>query len=97
MHTFLFPCAKIWVTPLDFQMLTSLSIGRYPIQVSYDDTWSILSNARQLLPNIESSNIKSGNVNISHLRTYLTITGDWENDITIAHAFIIFMMGHLWF
>ncbi|KAF6170105.1 hypothetical protein GIB67_025794 [Kingdonia uniflora] len=60
-HTFLFPCAEIWATPLDFTMLTSLSIGRYPTQVPYDDTWSILSNVRQLLSNIDSSNIKNGN------------------------------------
>ncbi|KAF6163490.1 hypothetical protein GIB67_029339 [Kingdonia uniflora] len=93
----MFPCAEIGVTPLDFQILTSLSIDQYPTQVSYDDAWSVLSNARQLLPNIKSSNIKSENVNISHLMTYLTITGDREDDITIAHAFIFFMMGHLWF
>ncbi|KAF6136906.1 hypothetical protein GIB67_018945 [Kingdonia uniflora] len=76
-------------------MLASLSIGRYPTQVSYDDTWSILSNARQLLLNIDSSHIKSGNVSIAHLRMYLTVETDRENDITIARAFILFMMGHL--
>ncbi|KAF6167768.1 hypothetical protein GIB67_027546 [Kingdonia uniflora] len=96
-HTFMFPCAEIGVTPLDFPILTSLSIGRYLTQVPYDDTWSILSNARQLLPNIDSSYIKSGNVSIAHLRTYLTITADREDDITIARAFILFIMGHLWF
>ncbi|KAF6151924.1 hypothetical protein GIB67_010498 [Kingdonia uniflora] len=78
-------------------MLTSLSIGRYPTQVPYDDTWSILSNAKQFLPNIDFSHIKSGNVSIAHLRTYLTIADDREDDITIAHTFILFMMGHLWF
>ncbi|KAF6155580.1 hypothetical protein GIB67_004574 [Kingdonia uniflora] len=78
-------------------MLTSLSIGQYPTQVPYDDTWSILSNARQLLRYIDSNHIKSGNVGISHLRTYLTIADDRENDITIARAFILFKMGHLWF
>ncbi|KAF6145255.1 hypothetical protein GIB67_041450 [Kingdonia uniflora] len=31
-HTFLFPFAEIGVTPLDFTMLTSLSIDRYPTQ-----------------------------------------------------------------
>ncbi|KAF6150965.1 hypothetical protein GIB67_026886 [Kingdonia uniflora] len=31
-HMFLFPCAEIGVTPFDFTMLTSLSIGRYPTQ-----------------------------------------------------------------
>ncbi|KAF6171268.1 hypothetical protein GIB67_036936 [Kingdonia uniflora] len=56
-----------------------------------------LSNARQLLPNIDSSHIKSGNVSISHLRTHLTIAADRDDDITIARIFIIFMMGHLWF
>ncbi|KAF6160432.1 hypothetical protein GIB67_019201 [Kingdonia uniflora] len=66
------------------------------IQVPYEDAWSILSNARQLLPNIKSSNIKSRDVSILDLRTYLTITGDQEDDITIARAFILFMMGHLW-
>ncbi|KAF6159496.1 hypothetical protein GIB67_032267 [Kingdonia uniflora] len=66
-------------------------------QVPYDDTWSILSNARQLLPNIDFSHIKSGNVSIAHLRMYLTITADQEDDITIACAFIFFMIGHLWF
>ncbi|KAF6171334.1 hypothetical protein GIB67_020401 [Kingdonia uniflora] len=96
-HTFLFLCAEIGVTPLDFTMLTSLSIGRYPTQVPYDDTWSILSNARQLLPNINFSHIKSGNVSIAHLRTYLTVEANRGDDITIAHPFIIFMMGHLWF
>ncbi|KAF6154669.1 hypothetical protein GIB67_000553 [Kingdonia uniflora] len=65
-------------------MLTSLLISRYPTQVPYDDAWSILSNARQLLLNIDSSNIKSGNVSISHLKTYLTIEADREDDITIA-------------
>ncbi|KAF6149728.1 hypothetical protein GIB67_017461 [Kingdonia uniflora] len=94
-HAFLFSCAEIGVTPLDFQMLTSL-FGRYPTQVPYDDAWSILSNARQLLPNTESNNIKSG-TSISHLRMYLTIAANREDDITIARAFILFMMGHLWF
>ncbi|KAF6162927.1 hypothetical protein GIB67_021076 [Kingdonia uniflora] len=78
-------------------MLKSLSIGRYPTQVPYDDAWSFLSNTRQLLPNIDFSHIKSGNVSISHLRTYLAIAADREDDITIACAFILFMMGHLWF
>ncbi|KAF6142083.1 hypothetical protein GIB67_037001 [Kingdonia uniflora] len=78
-------------------MLALLSIGRYPTQVSYDDRWSILSNTRQLLPNIDSSYIKSENVSIAHLRTYLTIVADWEDDITIARTFILFMKGHLWF
>ncbi|KAF6159060.1 hypothetical protein GIB67_032677 [Kingdonia uniflora] len=78
-------------------MLTSLSISRYSIQVPYDDAWSILSNARQLLPNIDSIHIKSGNSSISHLRTYLTMAADREDDITIARAFILFMMGYLWF
>ncbi|KAF6176151.1 hypothetical protein GIB67_023442 [Kingdonia uniflora] len=96
-HTFLFPCAEIGAIPLNFTMLTSLSIGRYLTQVPYDDTWSILSNARQLLPNIDSSHIKSGNVSIAHLRTYLTVAADRDGDITIARAFILFMMGHLWF
>ncbi|KAF6161047.1 hypothetical protein GIB67_007688 [Kingdonia uniflora] len=92
-HTFLFPCAEIGVTPLNFTMLSSLSIGRYPTKVSYDDTWSILSNARQLLPNIDYSHINSKNVSISHLRTYLTIAADREDDITIVRTFILFMMG----
>ncbi|KAF6142092.1 hypothetical protein GIB67_037010 [Kingdonia uniflora] len=67
------------------------------LTVSYDNTWSILSNARQLLPNIDSSHIKSENVSISHLRTYLTVVDDRDDDITIAYAFILFKMGHLWF
>ncbi|KAF6166644.1 hypothetical protein GIB67_005506 [Kingdonia uniflora] len=96
-HTFLFPCAEIGVTPLDFTMLTSLPIGQYSTQVPYDDAWSILSNVRQLLPNIDSSHIKSGNVSIAHLKTYLTVEIHREDDITIARAFILFMMGHLWF
>ncbi|KAF6140134.1 hypothetical protein GIB67_028940 [Kingdonia uniflora] len=96
-HTFLFPCAEIGVTPLNFTMLTSLSIGRYPTQVPYGDTWSIISNARQLLPNIDSNHIKSWSVSIVHLRTYLTVVADREDDITIARTFILFMMGHLWF
>ncbi|KAF6149098.1 hypothetical protein GIB67_038881, partial [Kingdonia uniflora] len=62
-----------------------------------DDTWSILSNARQLLPNIDFSHIKNGNVSIAHLMTYLTVATDREDDITIARAFILFMIGHLWF
>ncbi|KAF6144708.1 hypothetical protein GIB67_006200 [Kingdonia uniflora] len=78
-------------------MLKLLSIGRYPTQVPYDDTWSILSNVKQLLPNIDSSHIKSGNVSIAHLRTYLTVEADREDDIIIARTFILFMMGHLCF
>ncbi|KAF6166485.1 hypothetical protein GIB67_038222 [Kingdonia uniflora] len=78
-------------------MLTSGSIGRYPTQVPYDDTWSVLFNARQLLPNIDSGHIKSGNVSILYLRTYFTIATDREDDITIARVFILFMMGHLRF
>ncbi|KAF6153469.1 hypothetical protein GIB67_027336 [Kingdonia uniflora] len=97
MHTFIFPCVEIEITPMDFHMLTSLSIGRYPAQVPYDDAWSILSNARQLLHHIESSNTKGRNVSISHLMMYLTITNDREDDITNARSFILFMMGHLWF
>ncbi|KAF6136765.1 hypothetical protein GIB67_020087 [Kingdonia uniflora] len=96
-YTFLFPCAEIGITPLDFTILISLLISRYPTQVSYDDAWSVLSNARQLFPNINSSHIKSRNVSISHLRTYLTIEVDQGDDITIALTFILFMMGHLWF
>ncbi|KAF6175966.1 hypothetical protein GIB67_003454 [Kingdonia uniflora] len=96
-HMFLFPCMEIRVTPLDFTMLTSLSIGRYRTQVPYDDIWYILSNARQLLPNIDFSHIESGNINIAHLRTYLTVAADQEDDITIARSFILFMIGHLWF
>ncbi|KAF6169304.1 hypothetical protein GIB67_013734, partial [Kingdonia uniflora] len=65
--------------------------------VSYDDTWFILSNARQFLPNIDSNHLKSGNVSIAHLRTYLTVAADREDNITIARAFILFMMGHLRF
>ncbi|KAF6164257.1 hypothetical protein GIB67_010227, partial [Kingdonia uniflora] len=41
--------------------------------------------------------IKSGNVNIAHLRTYLTVEADREDDIIIAHAFILFMIRYLWF
>ncbi|KAF6167723.1 hypothetical protein GIB67_017218 [Kingdonia uniflora] len=78
-------------------MLTSFSIGQYPTQVSYDSAWSVLSNTRQFLLNIDSSHIKSGNVSILHLRTYLTVADDREHHITIARAFILFMMGHLWF
>ncbi|KAF6166911.1 hypothetical protein GIB67_020140 [Kingdonia uniflora] len=96
-HTFLFPCTEIEVTHLDFQMLTSLSIGRYLTQVPYDNAWSVLSKAKQMLPNIDFSHIKSGNVSISHLRTYLTIAAVRKDNITIACAFILFMMGHLWF
>ncbi|KAF6141261.1 hypothetical protein GIB67_024345 [Kingdonia uniflora] len=96
-YTFLFLCAKIGVTPLDFTMLTSLSINRYLTQVPYENAWSVLFNAIQFLPNIDSNHIKSGNVSISHLRTYLTITTDREDDIIISRAFIFFMMGHLWF
>ncbi|KAF6144000.1 hypothetical protein GIB67_017608 [Kingdonia uniflora] len=65
--------------------------------VSYDDTWSILFNARQLLPNIDFNHIKSENVSIAHLKTYLTVKANREDDITIARTFILFMMGHLWF
>ncbi|KAF6167106.1 hypothetical protein GIB67_041361 [Kingdonia uniflora] len=96
-HTFPFPCAEIGATPLDFTILTSLSIGRYPTQVPYDDTWSILFNARQLLLNIDSSHIKSENVSITHLMMYLTVAADREDYITIVRAFILFMMGYLWF
>ncbi|KAF6173497.1 hypothetical protein GIB67_027321 [Kingdonia uniflora] len=96
-HMFLFPCVEIGDTPLNFTMLISLSISRYSTQVPYDDAWSVLSNVRQLLPNIDSSYIKSGNISISHLSTYLTIAADREDNITIARDFIFFMMGHLWF
>ncbi|KAF6143190.1 hypothetical protein GIB67_035604 [Kingdonia uniflora] len=44
-----------------------------------------------------SHHIKSGNVSIAHLKTYLTVAANREDDITIARAFILFMMGHLWF
>ncbi|KAF6151253.1 hypothetical protein GIB67_002952, partial [Kingdonia uniflora] len=65
--------------------------------VPYDDAWSILSNTWQLLPNIDSSHIKSGNVSIAHFKMYLTVEINQEDDITIARAFILFMMGHLCF
>ncbi|KAF6158421.1 hypothetical protein GIB67_019460 [Kingdonia uniflora] len=96
-HTFMFPYAEIEVTPLNFTMLTSLLISRYPTQVTYDDAWSVLSNARQLLSSINSNHIKSENVIISHLKTYLTIAADRDDNITIVRAVIIFMMEHLWF
>ncbi|KAF6136648.1 hypothetical protein GIB67_016104 [Kingdonia uniflora] len=50
-----------------------------------------------IAPNIDSSHIKSGNVSIAHLKTYLTVAADREDDITSARTFILFMMGHLWF
>ncbi|KAF6151429.1 hypothetical protein GIB67_020653 [Kingdonia uniflora] len=50
-----------------------------------------------IFPNIYSSHIKSEDISISYLRMYLTITADWEDDITIARPFILFMMGHLLF
>ncbi|KAF6134333.1 hypothetical protein GIB67_005725 [Kingdonia uniflora] len=53
---------------------------------AYDQTWSDIAN-----------HIKSGNVSIAHLKTYLTVEIHREDDITIARAFILFMMGHLWF
>ncbi|KAF6164424.1 hypothetical protein GIB67_025250 [Kingdonia uniflora] len=56
------------------------------IQVPYDDTWYILSNVRQLPPNIDFSHIKSGNVSIAHLRMYLIVEADREDDITITPA-----------
>ncbi|KAF6159771.1 hypothetical protein GIB67_030029 [Kingdonia uniflora] len=96
-QSFLFSCVEIGVTSFNFQILISLSISRYSTQVPYDDAWNVLSNARQLLPNIDFSHIKSGNVNISHLRMYLTIAADRDDDITIARTFILFMLGHLWF
>ncbi|KAF6135842.1 hypothetical protein GIB67_028161 [Kingdonia uniflora] len=88
---------EIGITPMNFTMLTSLSIDKYHIQVLYDDRWSILSEVRQLFPRIESNNTKSGNVSIAHMRTYLTITNDRADDITVVRDFIIFMMGYLWF
>ncbi|KAF6134836.1 hypothetical protein GIB67_002237 [Kingdonia uniflora] len=45
----------------------------------------------------ERCHIKSGNVSILHLRTYLTVADDRKDDITIVRAFILFMMGHLKF
>ncbi|KAF6166458.1 hypothetical protein GIB67_038195, partial [Kingdonia uniflora] len=45
----------------------------------------------------ERCHIKSGNVSIAHLRMYLTAAADRDDDITIARAFIFFMMGYLWF
>ncbi|KAF6170225.1 hypothetical protein GIB67_038758 [Kingdonia uniflora] len=78
-------------------MLTSLSIGRYPTQLPYNGARSVLSNARQLLPNADFSHIKSRNVSISYLRTYLTIVANQEDNITIVRSFILFMIGHLWF
>ncbi|KAF6158949.1 hypothetical protein GIB67_042030, partial [Kingdonia uniflora] len=94
---FLFPCTEIGITPMDFTMLTSLPINKYPTQLSYDDRWSIISEAMKLFPNIISNNIKSGNVSIAHLRQYLTVTDNRSIDSTVARAFILFMMGHLWF
>ncbi|KAF6170909.1 hypothetical protein GIB67_014726 [Kingdonia uniflora] len=96
-HTFIFPCAEIVITPLDFTMLTSLPIGKYPTQLSYDDRQSVISEAMKLLPRITSNNTKSGNVIIAYLKKYLTVTDDRSNDSTVARAFILFMMRHLWF
>ncbi|KAF6134162.1 hypothetical protein GIB67_013559 [Kingdonia uniflora] len=55
------------------------------------------SDNRLIQALIERCHIKSGNVIIAHLRTYLTVEADREDDITIARTFILFMMGHLWF
>ncbi|KAF6157927.1 hypothetical protein GIB67_015243 [Kingdonia uniflora] len=83
-HIFIFPCAEIGITPLNFTMLTLLPIGKYPTQLPYDDRWSVISEARQLLPRITSNNTKSGNVSIAHLRTYLTVTDNQSNGSTVA-------------
>ncbi|KAF6170535.1 hypothetical protein GIB67_031943 [Kingdonia uniflora] len=56
-----------------------------------------VTRSRQLLSNIDFSHIKSLNVSIAHLRTYLTVAADREDDIIIARAFILFMMRYLWF
>ncbi|KAF6133882.1 hypothetical protein GIB67_040646 [Kingdonia uniflora] len=50
-----------------------------------------------MLPNIDSNHIKNENFSISHLRTFLTIAADREDNITITRVFILFMMGYLWF
>ncbi|KAF6142258.1 hypothetical protein GIB67_012107 [Kingdonia uniflora] len=55
------------------------------------------SDNRLIQALIKRCHIKSGNVSIAHLRTYLTVAADLEDDITIAHVFIFFMIGHLWF
>ncbi|KAF6150867.1 hypothetical protein GIB67_020950 [Kingdonia uniflora] len=51
---------------------------------------------KRSVPN-KRSHIKCENVNIAHLRTYLTVAADRDDDITIARAFILFIVGHLWF
>ncbi|KAF6172683.1 hypothetical protein GIB67_042006 [Kingdonia uniflora] len=92
-------CKRSTGVPMRASLAASVGLGRetHTPELCMDLEEQEIQSVLQLLPNIDSSHIKSGNVSIAHLRTYLTVTADREDDITIARVFILFMMGHLWF
>ncbi|KAF6166722.1 hypothetical protein GIB67_005598 [Kingdonia uniflora] len=76
--------------------LTRSRSGRKKKRVEFKDVQP-QSKPNPTQENFPRSHIKSENVSIAHMRMFLTVTADREDAITIARAFILFMMGHLWF
>ncbi|KAF6168462.1 hypothetical protein GIB67_005014 [Kingdonia uniflora] len=101
-HTFHFPCEELGFTPLDFAMLTGISFGRGH-ELSYDERYSKLEEAEKMFPGITISDIRYGNITFSYLKSWKEPLNprlhnyDSEIDIVYARAFIVYMMGNLFF
>ncbi|KAF6167604.1 hypothetical protein GIB67_031187 [Kingdonia uniflora] len=101
-HSFHFPCGELGFTPLDFVMLAGISFGRGR-ELPYDERYSKLEEAEKMFPGITSSNMRYGNVTLSHLKNWQEPLNpsnhnyNSEIDIAYARAFISYTIGNLFF
>lgn len=85
----------IGLTPLDFTMLTSITLRMNTLSIPYNESWSQFANASQFLPLVEKD-IKIGNVAISHFVKYFgddNIGANVNNVDHIARIFLLYMIG----
>ncbi|KAF6138006.1 hypothetical protein GIB67_041879 [Kingdonia uniflora] len=80
------------VQPQDIPNPTEDNFPRRCITLLLDGVSHIYYTGKELTPYKEWER-----QHCAHLKTYLTVEIHREGDIIIARAFILFMMGHLWF
>ena len=104
-HTFHFPCGELGLTPLDFSMLTGISIGvgAYP-PLPYDDgRWRDRALVHDLLPHLDVSATSyqaEGAIRVSAIRAAMDRILEHysvDDDLELARLFVLYLMGNLFF
>ncbi|KAF6145233.1 hypothetical protein GIB67_041428 [Kingdonia uniflora] len=101
-HTFHFPIRELGFTPLDFVMLMGISFGRGR-KLSYYEMYSKLEEADKMFPVITITNIRYGNITLTHLKKWKEHLNlylhnyDPQMNIVYVRAFIAYIMGNLFF